>query len=282
MSKFEIVNTKKWLDENSSSFYPPVCNKLMHNGQLVVMFVGGPNIREDYHIEEGEELFYQLKGQMSVKIIENGQHKEIFVNEGECFILPARIPHSPQRPENTIGLVIERRRDNNEIDGVRWHVPQSTQVLYEKWFKCFDLGVQLAPLIREYFASDEFMDKQARNNVLNEYPFELNQVKIDKLKHGPFNLIERINSTNANVKLSPEGLQFNIQVLKEGQFDLDLNEDLDYWLWQLKGKSIIDENYELNEKDSILIKENSLNSSLVGKISQQGLLMIISQNPNLK
>ena len=104
MQKLSIINTTKWIQDNEDQFKPPVCNKLMHNDQLTVMFVGGPNMRDDYHIEEGEELFYQLKGDMSVKIIENNQHKEIFIKEEEFFILPARVPHSPQRPANTIGI----------------------------------------------------------------------------------------------------------------------------------------------------------------------------------
>ena len=139
-SKLSVINTKTWIQQNEDKFKPPVCNKLMHNNQLTIMFVGGKNIREDYHIEEGEELFYQVKGDISVKILENGQHKEIFIKEGEIFLLPARIPHSPQRPENTIGLVIERNRSVTEIDGIRWFIPNSTTPLYEKWFYCTDLG----------------------------------------------------------------------------------------------------------------------------------------------
>ncbi len=132
----KVINIDEWIDLNIDNFKPPVCNKLMHNDQLLVQFVGGPNKRADYHIEEGEEVFYQIKGDMCVKIIENGQHKDIYIKEGEFFILPARIPHSPQRNSDTIGLVIERKREPNERDAVRWYVPDTTDVLYEKWFNC--------------------------------------------------------------------------------------------------------------------------------------------------
>ena len=155
--ELKVINVQKWIDENQHCFAPPVCNKLMHNEQLVIMFVGGPNQREDYHIEEGEELFYQIKGQMCVKIVENGKHRDIVINEGEFFLLPARIPHSPQRTADSIGLVIERKRINTEIDGVRWFVPNSVSPLYEKWFHCKDLGIELIPLIKNFLKFSFFL-----------------------------------------------------------------------------------------------------------------------------
>lgn len=96
-------------------------NKLMHGeGQTKVMVVGGPNVRKDYHIEEGEEFFFMLKGDMCVKVLEQGRHRDIPIREGEMFMLPARVPHSPQRQANTIGLVLERERLTGELDGLRW------------------------------------------------------------------------------------------------------------------------------------------------------------------
>ncbi|NXX61722.1 3HAO dioxygenase, partial [Scopus umbretta] len=144
-----LVNVRKWIEENKAAFLPPVCNKLMHRHQLNVMFVGGPNERKDYHIEEGEELFYQVEGDMCLKIIENGKKKDIVIREGEMFLLPARIPHSPQRYTDTVGLVIERERLKTETDGLRYYVGESTNVLFEKWFHCEDLGTQLKPIIQE-------------------------------------------------------------------------------------------------------------------------------------
>ncbi|KAJ7416883.1 hypothetical protein BTVI_34404 [Pitangus sulphuratus] len=80
-----LVNVNKWIEENKTAFLPPVCNKLMHRYQLNVMFVGGPNERKDYHIEEGEELFYQVQGDMCLKIIENGKQKNVVIREGEVI-----------------------------------------------------------------------------------------------------------------------------------------------------------------------------------------------------
>lgn len=151
----KAVNIQQWVDENKASFVPPVCNKLMHgHGQLKIMFVGGPNQRADYHIEEGEELFYQLKGDMLLKVMEKGVPRDIPIKEGEVYVLPSRIPHSPQRFEDTVGLVIERERAQDEVDGLRYYQPKdATKPLWERWFHCFDLGKQLGPVIKEYFAS---------------------------------------------------------------------------------------------------------------------------------
>lgn len=80
--------------------------------------------------------------------MENGVHKDVHIREGEFFLLPAKIPHSPQRSTDSCGLVIERRRDLSETDCVRWFVPSTSDVLYEKWFHCKDLGVELIPLIK--------------------------------------------------------------------------------------------------------------------------------------
>lgn len=119
------------------------------------MFIGGKdgNERGDYHLEEGEELFYQIQGDMVLKIIERGQRKDVVIREGEMFLLPPRVPHSPQRKPNTLGLVVERERRSDEIDGLRWYVPGTTNVLWEQFFHCFDLGSQLGPVIGEFKAS---------------------------------------------------------------------------------------------------------------------------------
>ncbi len=104
---------QKWIEENRHLLKPPVGNKQIYveNEDFIVMVVGGPNGRKDYHWEEGEELFYQLEGDIQVKIInEAGQPETIDIREGEMFLLPPRIPHSPQRPAGTVGLVLERRR----------------------------------------------------------------------------------------------------------------------------------------------------------------------------
>uniref|UniRef100_A0A8B9NI35 3-hydroxyanthranilate 3,4-dioxygenase n=1 Tax=Accipiter nisus TaxID=211598 RepID=A0A8B9NI35_9AVES len=192
-----LVNVRKWIEENETAFLPPVCNKLMHRHQLNVMFVGGPNERKDYHIEEGEELFYQVKGDMCLKIIENGKQKDIVIREGEMFLLPARIPHSPQRYANTVGLVIERERLKTEIDGLRYYVGESTNVLFEKWFHCEDLGTQLIPIIQEFFNSRQYQTgKPNPDELLKETPFPLNSTSVME----PFTFQTWLNDHRGEIK----------------------------------------------------------------------------------
>ncbi|KAG1670616.1 3-hydroxyanthranilate 3,4-dioxygenase [Nymphon striatum] len=153
----EYNNLKTWLEENKSSFVPPICNKMMHQkSQLKVMFVGGPNSRKDFHLEEGEEFFYQKKGNMCLRVMENHQFKDIHIKEGEVFLLRGRTLHSPQRFADTLGLVIERERLEDEKDCLRYFVDESTDTLYEKWFYCDDLGSSLGPIVSAYFKSEQY------------------------------------------------------------------------------------------------------------------------------
>jgi 3-hydroxyanthranilate 3,4-dioxygenase len=151
-----VVNFDTWLETNRDELQPPVCNKLMFAGQLKVMFIGGKssNERMDYHIEQGEELFYQLQGDMVLKIVEQGKKKDVLIREGETYLLPPRVPHSPQRTAGTIGLVVERERRHTETDGLRWFVPGTVTPLWERWFYCEDLGSQLGPVIQDFNASE--------------------------------------------------------------------------------------------------------------------------------
>jgi 3-hydroxyanthranilate 3,4-dioxygenase len=303
LKELKIINTSKWIEENQASFLPPVCNKLMHNEQLVIMFVGGPNQREDYHIEEGEELFYQLKGDMCVKILENGQHKDVHIKEGEFFLLPARVPHSPQRTANSIGLVIERRRQVTEKDGVRWFVPNSDAPLYEKWFHCKDLGIELIPLIKAYFASEEFATKVSKDNVVDkkDLPYELNPVQIDKNLHGPYSLNEKLNSlrkeesqlSNQHLNLTPRilNMQFSVEIYSKGDYELNLDDsNLDVWLWQLEGTSSLELQNTNNamqqlifiKHDSLLVHANTFKNVSFKLSDEKSFLMKVIQNPSLK
>src|SRR5688500_7833503 len=109
MSIQRPFNFKKWIDDNRHLLKPPAGNQQVYKGNkdFIVMVVGGPNSRKDYHYNESEEFFYQLEGNIVVRIIEDGKRVDIPINEGDIFLLPAKTPHSPQRPANTVGLVME-------------------------------------------------------------------------------------------------------------------------------------------------------------------------------
>src|SRR5579883_1017160 len=111
MSKFSTLNLQKWIDEHRHLLKPPVGNKMIwKDREFIIMVIGGPNSRTDYHSNGGEEFFYQLEGDMVLKLIEDGKPHDLNIKEGEIFLLPPNVPHSPRRPPNTIGLVIERKR----------------------------------------------------------------------------------------------------------------------------------------------------------------------------
>ena len=149
------INLKRWVDEHRDLLKPPVGNKMIwQDAEFLVMAVGGPNARKDFHVEDGEEFFYQVEGDITVRVVENGKVKEIPIREGEMFLLPAGVPHSPQRPANTVGLVIERRRGGDEQDHLRWFCEQCGEMLHDSNFQLVDLGKQLKPLMEDFWADE--------------------------------------------------------------------------------------------------------------------------------
>ena len=154
----QAVNLDAWLEEHGPSLKPPVANKLLFGGDLKVMVVGGPNQRRDYHLQEGEEFFAQLQGELTLKTIERGAFKDVRVTGGDCFLLPSRVPHSPQREANSLGLVFERSHIEGEMDGMLWFDEKrdlsgrcsTDEVAYEAYFFCSDLGKDLKPVIEDY------------------------------------------------------------------------------------------------------------------------------------
>ena len=146
------LNLQGWIDENRHLLKPPVGNKCVYTeaGDFIVMIVGGPNSRNDYHYNESEELFYQIEGDITVKIIEDGKPRDIHVREGEMFLLPAKIPHSPQRTAGSIGLVIEKKRDEEDTDGMMWFCKNCGEKLHDEYFHLEDIVAQLPPVIKRF------------------------------------------------------------------------------------------------------------------------------------
>jgi 3-hydroxyanthranilate 3,4-dioxygenase len=149
-------NLKKWIDEHRDLLKPPVGNQCVYKDaqDFIVMVVGGPNSRKDYHFNETEELFYQLEGDITVKIIDDGEPKDIHIKEGDMFLLPPRTPHSPQRGPNTVGLVIERVRKEEE-DGFMWFCEKCGNMLYEEKLHVSDIVKQLPPVMEGFYANEQ-------------------------------------------------------------------------------------------------------------------------------
>ncbi|HKR05041.1 MAG TPA: 3-hydroxyanthranilate 3,4-dioxygenase [Bacteroidia bacterium] len=150
-------NIKKWIDENRHLLKPPVGNQQVFKASedYIVMVVGGPNARKDYHFEDGEELFYQLEGNITVKIQEDGKPVDVHVKEGEMFLLPPHIYHCPQRPANTIGLVVERVRKEPERDSCVWFCEKCNNKMHEEVFALKDIVNQLPAILNKFYSTPE-------------------------------------------------------------------------------------------------------------------------------
>lgn len=152
MSIHPPINLKKWIDENRHLLKPPVGNQVVYQDtEFIVMVVGGPNARKEFHYNEGEEFFYQIEGDMQLPIRENGKTRVITIKEGEIFLLPPRVEHSPQRFPNTVGLVIERQRTSKELDACTWYCESCDKELYRAQFHCDDIVGQLPKLMQGFY-----------------------------------------------------------------------------------------------------------------------------------
>ncbi len=151
-------NFIKWIEDNRDKLKPPVANKNLYplSDDYIVMVVGGPNARKDYHYNETEELFYQIEGDITVKIQENGKAVDVEIKEGEMFLLPAKVPHSPIRTENSVGLVIERvRKGTGFKDGLLWFCDKCNSKLYEEYFELENIEKDFLPIFRKFYGSEE-------------------------------------------------------------------------------------------------------------------------------
>lgn len=156
MEPLQALNFKRWIEENRHLLRPPVGNRrVFRDGDFIIMVVGGPNARKDYHVDPGQEFFYQLEGDMLLKTIQDGAPVDVPIREGELLLLPANVPHSPRRFANTVGLVIERQRRPGERDGFQWYCESCGNRLHEEFFELHDIETQLAPAFERFYSNAE-------------------------------------------------------------------------------------------------------------------------------
>lgn len=149
-------NFQKWIDDHKAALQPPVGNaQIWQDADFLVTVVGGPNQRTDYHDDPMEEFFYQLKGDMVLRIWDNGP-KDIPIREGEIFLLPAHVPHSPQRPVvGSVGLVIERQRPVGKLDAFQWYCGQCQAIVHRFEVQLQSIVADLPPLFEKFYASED-------------------------------------------------------------------------------------------------------------------------------
>jgi 3-hydroxyanthranilate 3,4-dioxygenase len=156
MRPLTAFNFQRWIDEHRHLLRPPVGNKqVFEDSEFVIMVVGGPNSRKDYHDDPGEEYFHQIEGDMLLRTIQDGKRVDIPIRQGEILLLPAHVPHSPQRYADTIGLVIERRRRPGERDGFLWFCERCDAQLHAEYLPVENIETDLPPVFERFWSSPE-------------------------------------------------------------------------------------------------------------------------------
>lgn len=169
MSKlFPVINFQKWIEENRHLLKPPVGNKAVwDNGEFIAMVVGGPNQRKDYHLNPTPEFFYQVEGDMILKVIDEGVAKDVHIKEGDIYLLPSNIPHSPQRGPNTIGLVIEQKRPEGDDDALAWFCESCNNKIYHEKFELSNIETDLPIMFDKFYNNDELRTCDSCGNKMD-------------------------------------------------------------------------------------------------------------------
>jgi len=155
------INLPNWINEHREFLKPPVCNKqVFEQDDYIVMIVGGPNNRTDYHYNETPELFYQLEGEMVLRVIDGdcadaNSFKDIPIKAGELFMLPPKMLHSPQRFANSVGLVVEQKRGSAQFDALVWFCPDCHTQLYRESFALANIEQDLPKVFNNFYQHEQ-------------------------------------------------------------------------------------------------------------------------------
>lgn len=149
-----VIDFQGWITDNEHLLKPPVNNRMMALGEdFIIQVVGGPNERYDYHYEPYEEWFYQLRGDIHVNVMtDDGPHR-VDIREGETWLMPAWIPHSPQRPDpDSVGLVIERVRHEGTLEQFQWYCQECDALVHEVELQVRSLVDDMPPVFEAFHA----------------------------------------------------------------------------------------------------------------------------------
>jgi 3-hydroxyanthranilate 3,4-dioxygenase len=148
------INLQQWLEEHRHVLKPPVGNKVIWQDQdFICMLVGGPNARDDFHVEAGPEFFYQLEGEMVLRLMQDGRPHDVQIKAGQIYLLAPHIPHSPQRSAGGVGLVIERKRLPHEQDSLQWYCQACHHLIYQERFHLVNIETQFAAVFARFYGS---------------------------------------------------------------------------------------------------------------------------------
>ena len=163
------LNLMNWIDEHRDEFLKPVGNKEVWLGGEFINFVSGANSRNDFHINPGDEIFIQLKGDVRVDLQVDGKRVINRLREGEILLVPAGVPHAPRRPDGSWGYVVERQRKPGELDRFAWHCENCNTKLHEVEFQLESIVTQFAEKLKEYDADEAGRTCPNCGVVLNVY-----------------------------------------------------------------------------------------------------------------
>lgn len=156
MQALKAFNFAAWIDRHRDELKPPVGNRLVfRESEFIIMVVGGPNARTDFHDDPGDEFFYQLEGEMVLRTVQDGRIVDIPMHAGDVLLLPAHVPHSPQRRSQSIGLVVERVRRAEEKDGFLWYCESCHEVLYSEYLHVSNIVTDLPPVFDRFYGSPQ-------------------------------------------------------------------------------------------------------------------------------
>ncbi|MCA8962122.1 MAG: 3-hydroxyanthranilate 3,4-dioxygenase [Planctomycetes bacterium] len=170
MSIWEPVNLRQWIEEHREELKPPVGNKMVWRDEreTIIMIVGGPNARKDYHVNATEEFFYQVHGDMVLRILhpDTGEPHDIEIREGEIYLLPAHVPHSPQRGPNTVGLVVELKRPQGVKDKLQWYSEDTHELVHEAEFTLENVEKDLKRIMEEFWSNEALRTNKSTGSVI--------------------------------------------------------------------------------------------------------------------